>query len=423
MRRSVVFMLSLLSIFGAPVAFAQPSPAPTGKLADLVSALERSNPEVAAARREIDMRAARVRPAGAPPDPVVSAGFMGGFGDVPYFPPASSPGAWREFTISQELPYPGKLSLRSRLASSDTDVARLAAEDVRLERIAELKTMYVEYRLLDRSLTIVRRNGTRLRQMARVSEARFSVGQGAQQDVVKAQLELTLLTERETAIESQQAVMRARINQLLDRGPEEPIDPALAFDVVPLPSDAAELQRLAEQNYPALKRDERLLQRNQQAVELARKEILPDFGTKLSFQKYAAGMPWMYGVEVMMNVPIYAGRKQRPMVAEATAAVAVSESMRDATHAAALGRIGDQFAVATSSRRLVRLYEDSVLPQARLALDASLAAYETGSVDFLTLLTNFTTILDYELALEEQQATFYRALASLEPLVGQPFLV
>ena len=96
--------------------------------------------------------------------------------------------------------------------------------------------------------------------------------------------------------------------------------------------------------------------------------------------------------------------------------------MRQATLTSAAGRIGDHVAVVTATRRLIALYEDSVLPQARLALDASLAAYETGSVDFLTLLTNFTTILNYELALEEQQAALFRALAALEPVLGQVLL-
>lgn len=423
MRTLSVFTILLVLSAGPSDLFAQQPATPAGRLSDLVSALESANPEVAAARREIEMRAARVAPAGAPPDPVVSVGFMGGFMAVPFFPPSSNPDALREFSISQELPYPGKLSLRSRIAATDTDVARFAADDVRLERIAEFKTMYVEYRLLDRSLAIVRRNRTRLQQITRVTEARFSVGHGTQQDVVKAQLELTLLTERETTIEGQQAVLRARLNRLLNRPPQDPIDPALTFDVAAVPADPVELQQLAEERYPARERDEQLIERNEQALALARKEILPDFGAKLSIRKYAAGMPWMYGVEVMMNVPLFANRKQRPMVTEATAILAGSRSMRDATRAAALGQIGDQFAVVTASRRVVQLYEDSVLPQARLALDASLASYETGRVDFLTLLTNFTTILEYELALEEQQAAVYRALANLEPLVGQTFLL
>jgi outer membrane protein TolC len=422
MRSVSLVVIWLCVLLSADAAVAQVPVAAPSRLSDLVGIVDSANPEIAAAEREIEMRAARVRPAGVPPDPVVSAGFMGGFTSIPFFPSSSNSGAFREFSISQEVPYPGKLRLRSQIAAADTEVARTVATDVRLERIAEFKAMYVEYRFLARSLAIIRKNRTRLQQMTRISEALFSVGEGAQPDVVKAQLELSLLTERETAVERQQAVLRARLNQLLNRPPQEPINPTLSFDVAALPDDLTDLQRRAEEFYPALKRDEQVIARNQQTLALAKKEILPDFGARLNFQKYAAGMPWMYGLEIMMNVPIFADRKQRPMVAEAAASLSTSEKMRDATRAAAFGRIGDQFAVVRSSQRLVRLYEDSVLPQARLALDASLAAYETGSVDFLTLLSNFTTILEYELALEEQHATWYRALANLEPLVGATFL-
>jgi outer membrane protein TolC len=380
-----------------------------GRLSDLVAALEGINPEMEAARHEIEVRAKRVGPAGAPPDPIVASEI-------------TNVDAFREVSVSQEFPFPGKLSLRTKVATADTEVMRFAADEVRLERIAELKSMYMEYRLGDRSLAIVRRNRTRLQQMTRVTEARFSVGQGAQQDVVKAQLELTLLTERETALERQQAALRARINKLLVRPPQEPLDPGLTFDVQPLAHDVPELLRLAEANYPAIKRDDEAIRRDELMVALARKEVWPDFGAKLTFEKDPFGLSWMYGVEVMANVPIFANRKQKQLAASAESAVAVSRSVQRATVAAAAGRIGDQIAVVTSTRRLIRLYEDSVLPQARLALDASLAAYETGSVDFLTLLTNFTTILNYELALEEQQTTLFRALADLEPVTGQVLL-
>ena len=405
----VLVVLAVLLVSTSPAFAGQTTSQSGGRLSDLVAALEGRNPEVETARREIEVRAKRVGPAGAPPDPVVA-------GEI------TNADAFREVSVAQEFPFPGKLSLRAKVASADTDVMRFVADDVRLERVAELKSMYMEYRLGDKSLAIVRRNRTRLQQMTRVTESRFSVGQGAQQDVVKAQLELTLLTERETAIERQQAVLRSRLNTLLSRPPQEPLDPGLGFDVQPLAADVPELVRLAEEHYPAIKRDDQAVRRDELALALARKEVWPDFGAKLTFEKDPFGMSWMYGVEVMANVPIFANRKQKQLATSAESAVAVSRSVQRATAVAAAGRIGDQVAVVTSTRRLITLYQDSVLPQARLALDASLAAYETGSVDFLTLLTNFTTILNYELALEEQLTTLYRALADLEPLIGQVLL-
>ena len=76
----------------------------------------------------------------------------------------------------------------------------------------------------------------------------------------------------------------------------------------------------------------------------------------------------------------------------------------------------------TTSQRLMDLYGDSVLPQARLALESSVAAYEVGNVDFLTLLANFITVLNYEISFEEQQARYRQALARLEPLLGTEFI-
>jgi outer membrane protein TolC len=130
----------------------------------------------------------------------------------------------------------------------------------------------------------------------------------------------------------------------------------------------------------------------------------------------------MYGIDFMVTVPVFSQRKQRPMVAEAAAALAAASRMREATSSDAASRVTQQHAAVATSQRLMDLYGDSVLPQARLALESSVAAYEVGTVDFLTLLTNFITVLNYEINFEEQQARYRRALARLEPLVGAELL-
>lgn len=179
-----------------------------------------------------------------------------------------------------------------------------------------------------------------------------------------------------------------------------------------------ELRSLAEVNNPALKRDERVIDRGQQAVALAKKELLPDFAVNVTTQKYAGDMPWMYGIDLMVKVPIYWQRKQRPMIAEAAAALESGRQMRDNTLATAAGQVTEAYLAATTSQRLVTLYADSVLPQARLALESSLASYQVGNVDFLSVLANFMTVLDYEVSYEEQLSRLRMALARLEPLVG-----
>lgn len=390
-------------------------------LASLVAELEQRNPELAAARRDVDMRVARIAPAGAPPDPTVSVGYMSGFLRPPFFPASSTPDAFRQVGVSQELPYPGKLSLRSRVAATEADAARWSYEDRRVRLMAELKTAYVEYLLVDRTLAIVQRNKTALEQFRGIAEARFSVGKATQQDVLRAQLELSILLERIESLDRDRTMLRADINRLVYRPLDTPVP--VSEPVVQPPGESVDaLRARAEERFPALRRDEQQINRGQQALALARKEQYPDFGINITTQKFVGGMPWMYGVDFMVKVPIFWQRKQRPMVAEAAAALEGANRMRESTLSDATARVTQEYAALTTSRRLMELYADSVLPQGRLALESAVAAYEVGNVDFLTLLTNFITVLSYEIGFEEQQARYRQALARLEPLLGTEFV-
>lgn len=408
----------------APAAsFAQGhDPVAGGTLSSLVAALGANNPELAAERRELDMRLARIAPAGAPPDPAISAGYMSGLARPPFFPSSSTPNAFRQLSASQEIPYPGKLALRSRIAASAAESARWSVEDTRLGLIAELKSMYFEYQFAARSLEIVQRNRELLGQFRQIAEARFSVGQAIQQDVLKAQLEISGLIERATVLERQRDALRARINALLYRQADAPLSTDLAFTVMPLPPDAAGLRADAARHYPALKRNEEQIAAAQQRVSLARKEFFPDLGITVTVQQPVAGMPWMYGVDLMVRVPLFWQRKQRPMLAEAAAALEAERRRRENTLAVAEARVTELHVDATAAKRLIDLYEGSVLPQARLTLESALASYQVGKAEFLTVLTGFMSVLTYEIGLEDQRTQYRMALAALEPLVAAEFI-
>jgi outer membrane protein TolC len=391
-------------------------------LESLVSELERNNPELKATRREVDMRVARIAPAGAPPDPSLSFGYMGGVLRPPFFPSASTPDGFRGFGISQELPFPGKLALRSSVAATEADAARWNSDDVRVRLIAELKRGYFDYVLADRSLEIVGRNKQLLEQVREIAESQFRVGKAPQQDVLKAQLEISMLLERASMLQQDRATAQAALNGLLYRAPDTPVEMQTSFDAAPLPGDVQQFRALALDRYPGLRRDEQQIQRGQQGLQLARKEILPDFAVNLAAQQMVGGMPWMYGVDVMVTVPLFWQRKQRPMIAEAQAALDAGRRMRENTLAQTQSMVTQAYVMASTAERLLQLYSDSILPQARLTLESSIAAYQVGSADFLTLLMNFTSVLANELSYEQQQAQYRHALAQLEPFVGMTLI-
>lgn len=390
------------------------------RLADLVDALERNSPELKASRRDVDMAVARIRPAGAPPDPTLSIGYMsGGFSGLyrPFFPSGSSGGGFQQFGATQEIPFPGKLALKTRVAATEADRMRWEFEDTRWRLASELKQTYFEYVLAENSLAVVQRNRAVLEQFRRIAEIRFSVGKAIQQDVLKAQLEISMLIERTKMLERDRVAALARINGLLNRASDTPVPPTLEFTVRSLPA-LADLEAAVAERSPAVRRDEQAIQRGEQALALANKEVLPDFAVSFTSQRLTGGMPWMYGVDLMVKVPLFWQRKQRPVIAEAAAALDGGRRMRENTVAMARAGIAEEYERATTSRQLIELYGDSVLPQARLTLESSLASYEVGTADFLTVLMNFTTVLNYEINHEQQQAMYHQALARIEPLAG-----
>ena len=74
--------------------------------------------------------------------------------------------------------------------------------------------------------------------------------------------------------------------------------------------------------------------------------------------------------------------------------------------------------MASTSVRLARLYRETVLPQTRLALESSMTSYQTGSVDFLSVLTTFGSVLEYEMAYFEELALYHTAVSRLEEMTG-----
>lgn len=401
-----------------PAASPAAAHGPTVTLADLVAELDRQNPEIAAERRSVDATVAAIAPAGALPDPTVSAGFMAGLTRPPYFPSDNPEDSFRQFSFAQEFPYPGKRSLKTQIATTESEARRWTYESTRRRLVADLKTAYYQYVYVDRSLAILARNKTRLDEFRQIADARYAVGKAMQQDVVKAQLEISLILERQAMLEQQRTALRAQINGLLYRQPNAPLDVSLTYEAGTLTRSLEDIQALAEQNNPDLKRDERMVDRGQQALAFAKRDVLPDFAVNVTTQQMVAGMPWMYGLDFMVKVPLYWQRKQRPLIAQATAQLEADRRTRENTLAQTAAQIADTYAMADTSRRLIALYGDSVLPQARLTLESSLASYQVGGVDFLTVVTNFITVLNYELNYEEQNARFHQALARLEPFIG-----
>jgi outer membrane protein TolC len=387
-------------------------------LRQLTSVAMKSNPEIVAAQKGYE--AARQRPIqeSTLPDPMISLGWVSVGNPLPGAGLGSEVLSNIGLTYSQEFPYPGKLKLRGEIASKEADAAFQQYEAVQLDVISRLKQAYFRLQYTYAASDLLIRNRDLLNKLVSVTEARYSVGKAAQQDVFKAQTEVSIIETRLVKLEQQRLGSGAEINSILDRRPQTPV--GRPEDVKPkeLTANLEELYTAAQRNSPMLRRDQKTIQRSELAVNLARKEFYPD--VTLSGGYFNQGhMPAMYQFQASFKVPIYR-RRPRAGVNEQVSTLSEARRTYEATDQALHFRIKDDYTMAQASSRLMRLYMQTVVPQGNSALESSLATYETGAVDFLSVLTNFTTVLDYEMNYYDEALSYQLALSRLEELTGQP---
>jgi cobalt-zinc-cadmium efflux system outer membrane protein len=380
-------------------------------------ALER-NPEITAMARTFDMMRARIPQAKALPEPMLEVGYMGNIVPIPPFDiQKGDPSSARMVSFTQELPFPGKLALKSQMASSEAESEWWKYEQTRLNVIAEVKDAYYDLFYLTKAIETVTKNKELLDKFAKIAEAKYAVGKGIQQDVLKARVEISKLIEQSTVLEQRKDAVTARLNSLLYRDPEFPIGRPEEIKPQSLQQTLAELNELALARDPTLKMQRRRIDREQLGIRLAEKDFYPDFSVRFTYQNRPE-MPEMYGISVGVRLPLYFWQKQRPAVAEAVASKAAEQKRLENLTTILFFKLKDKYLAATTGERLVSLYGTTIIPQSSLSLESAIAGYEVGKVDFLTLLDNIVTLLNYELNYYEQLSNVEKAVAAMEPLVG-----
>ena len=415
-------MKLVLGLFIAMVVATTASGQPLGRLAlaDVVADALKANPEIAAAEHRY--AAARLRPVQerSLPDPMVSAGYNASGKPFPGAGLGTEPIANIGFMVSQELPYPGKRQLRGAIAAREADAVSQDIDAARLTIASRVKQAY--YRLAYTYLAgdVLTRNRALLETLLAVSEGRYAVGRAAQQDVIKAQTQLSILELQQQRIEQQRATRVGELNALLGRPPTSTLDRPDDLVLTPFDQVLDALVVLAVQHAPMLQRDRIMVDRAQIAVASASREFRPDFAVTGGYY-YMGAMPAMYEFRLDVKVPLQRERRTAA-VAEQTRAVDAAQSTYESTRLSLQGRLQEDYQMASTSARLARLYRDTVLPQARLGLESSMTSYQTGAVDFLSVLTNFASVLEYEMTYFDELASYHTAVSRLEEMTGTPIV-
>ena len=321
--------------------------------------------------------------------------------------------------VSQAIPFPGKLGLKGEIAASEADMLEQNYLATRLAIAAALKEAYYDLHFIVKSIAIVEKNKRLLVQFEKTAEAYYAVGKGLQQDVYRAQTEISRLIARLASLEQRKQSLSAGINRLLNRHPYSPLGIPEEITMAPLQHSQEQLEALVGNSAPLLTTQIKGVERGDKTIDLAQREYFPNF--ELSASGIREEPTGLNGYQVMLNieVPLYFASKQRQGVKEAVAGREASKDDLQKVRQELLFRVKDNIAQASRAEELIRILQGAIIPQAHFTLASAQASYGVGKVDFLSLLTSLLTLLDNEIELHSEIVEHEKALARLEGIIGE----
>ena len=242
------------------------------------------------------------------------------------------------------------------------------------------------------------------------------MGEGTQQDVLRAQLERTKLLNEFSMQRRESAQAQVVLKALLNR-------PAESADLIPqplsprhIPGTDTLITKLREHN-PELQVSAEQVSQRRTAVELAKREKKPDFGVQYMWQHTADNFRDYYMGTFSIKLPNRS--RVRAAEGESQAKLAQAEAEKESRLKQMESDLGEQLAIVQTSEQQLKVYEEGLIPQSEAALNAGLAGYRAGKQEYQGLLASFSDTLQLSIDRERTLAEHEAAIARIEGLIGE----
>ncbi|GMU21704.1 MAG: hypothetical protein AMXMBFR13_17940 [Phycisphaerae bacterium] len=407
---------------------------PAERLREYIMLALESNPDIRRAEEVARSRAQKIPQVTALPDPLLSTKTL------PEPVRTAEGDNFFILGISQKLPVPGKLDRAGRIALEETRIAIADWEKTRLRVIADVKRAYFQIYVLDRTIEITRDNQDLLTGLIDVVRGQVAAGTRQQEDALRAQVELSSLESELIELRQKRKAAEAMLNALLNRDPVTPVPSPTAFEVRNTELVLQSLFEKAASANPELARLQRQIERDKQAVELAKLAYWPDFNV---------GFEWMYmeprdafrpppnpqtgqrptvsrmsedgsdnwAIMFGFNLPIWYDKIEAG-IREARSQVSASMHAYVSEKNMVNFRIEDALTNVEAQQELAELFDSTIIPQARQAYEVSQAGYLAGRADFQYVIDNWRKWLVFTIQYHRAIGQLERSVADLEQAIG-----
>lgn len=354
---------------------------------ELLQWADAHNPELSAMRYEVDAASERIVPAGALPDPVLRAELrdFAGPGAPDGFNPLPGKGDGTKYTLMQSFPLWGKRDLRMEVATAELQQVKGRRLVAAAEIHAQIKSAYAQYYQTFGLKKLNQEILSLLSHLEAVAQSRYANGLAPQQDVIRTQIEKTALQSEYINLDTEQHHAMTRLNTALAR-PQHMLlaEPNQLRHVAPEKLDGAILREKLLRNNPVLATQSAQISVADANKRLTEKNRYPDITFGLApIQRGGSIDSWEAMVEFSIPIRFDTRRAQEK---EAAAMLNAAKERQQAATNQVDGELQESLAAYQSIAKQEQLITNTLLPQAELTFRSALSGYESGKVDFATLL-------------------------------------
>lgn len=392
-------------------------------LQSALSIAVQDNPNLAQIQARSEAMAAIPSQLGTLPDPVISFNALNL--PVDTFDTAQENMTQLQGGISQVIPFPGKLALREQAATYLAEAATLDVTEARFHLLRDVKNTWWTLFYLNRAIEIIATNQNLLRQFVKIARTKYEVGEGLQQDVLLAQLELSKLLDNELRLKGSREKAKAQLNVLLNKPANHPLNIAghVQQDLPTLLQQSVLF--LQAENYRALLASRRKdINAAQSRLDLAKKDFYPDFKVGAFYggrDDTPSGQDRadFLSLKLSMNLPVFAASKQQKAVDQRSSELMQQRYALQDQWNKVRAEISMAYSDFHQTKNQTVLFKTGIIPQARQTVASMLAGYQVNKIDFLNLVRSQITLYNYEIQYWQALTQANQALAQLTAVVGQ----
>jgi outer membrane protein, heavy metal efflux system len=382
----------------------------------LIQEALKNNPGMVAAKKRWEASLARVPQAKSPEDPAIGLTLE----KIPRgtFKLDRTMSEDRMLSIAQALPFFGKLSLKGKIAVVEAQIRAAEYKQTELDIINEVKNAYYDLFMNSRETRLNQESLEFLQSIAKIAEAKYSVGDMPQEALFKVTLEIANLNVKALNLKQENAAKTARLNTLLNRDPESPLgEPVLSEDASFTP-EAAYLYKLTLENQPELLTFSYAIEKNKYAKSLAKKSFFPDLMMEIVQRGITSGSIGPWDLSLALSVPLWFWTKQRYEVKEAIANLEEAQAAYSVMKNRVLSETKDLVTKIEIAKNKINLYKNNSIPLLESSLASSIAGFQSGKGELMVLLDTERMLIDTKMDYYKALIAYHMSLADLERSAG-----